>query len=58
MIVGDARALPLADGCVGGVLTSPPYLSRYDYSRITGALDAAVARRPAVARAAARCGRR
>lgn len=30
----DARALPLADGSIGGVLTSPPYLSRYDYVRI------------------------
>jgi hypothetical protein len=41
LVVGDARALPLADGSIGGVLTSPPYLSRYDYSRITGAVDAA-----------------
>jgi DNA modification methylase len=41
VIVGDARRLPLADGSVGGVLTSPPYLSRYDYSRITAAMDAA-----------------
>lgn len=41
LVVGDARALPLADGSVGGVVTSPPYLSRYDYSRITSALDAA-----------------
>jgi DNA modification methylase len=39
--VGDARALPLANRSIGGVLTSPPYLSRYDYTRITGALDAA-----------------
>jgi hypothetical protein len=41
IVVGDARALPLAGGSVGGVLTSPPYLSRYDYSRITSTLDAA-----------------
>ena len=40
VIVGDARALPLADASVGGVLTSPPYLSRYDYGRITSRLDA------------------
>ena len=39
VIVGDARALPLADASVGGVLTSPPYLSRYDYSRIASRLD-------------------
>jgi hypothetical protein len=39
MVVGDARFLPLVDGCIGGVLTSPPYLSRYDYSRITSVLD-------------------
>jgi hypothetical protein len=37
--VGDARALPFADATFGGVVTSPPYLSRYDYSRITSLLD-------------------
>lgn len=31
---GDARALPLRDGSVAGILTSPPYLSRYDYERV------------------------
>jgi DNA modification methylase len=40
VVVGDARRVPLADGSIGGVLTSPPYLSRYDYSRITAAMDA------------------
>ncbi len=33
---GDARALPYgpeADGSVDAVITSPPYLNRYDYSR-------------------------
>jgi DNA modification methylase len=40
VIVGDARHLPIADGAIGGVLTSPPYLSKYDYARITGSLDA------------------
>ena len=34
VICGDARTLPLRDGSVGGVLTSPPYLSRYDYTRV------------------------
>ncbi len=34
MIVGDARRLPLPDNSVGGILTSPPYLARYDYARI------------------------
>jgi hypothetical protein len=37
MVLGDARALPpevLAyAGQVAGVITSPPYLNRYDYSR-------------------------
>jgi SAM-dependent methyltransferase len=30
----DARALPLADSSVDAVITSPPYLNRYDYARI------------------------
>lgn len=30
-IVGDARRLPFADAVFGGIVTSPPYLSRYDY---------------------------
>lgn len=30
----DARALPLPDHSVDGVITSPPYLNRYDYARI------------------------
>jgi SAM-dependent methyltransferase len=30
----DARALPLADASVDAVVTSPPYLNRYDYARI------------------------
>ncbi len=34
IIHGDARSLPLADESVAGVLTSPPYYSRYDYGRI------------------------
>lgn len=33
-VCGDARRLPIADASVGGVLTSPPYLSRYDYARV------------------------
>ncbi len=32
---GDARDLSrLADGSVGGILTSPPYLSRHDYTKV------------------------
>jgi hypothetical protein len=30
-VVGDARRLPFADASFGGLVTSPPYLSRYDY---------------------------
>lgn len=31
--VGDARSLPLPDGCIDLVLTSPPYLNAIDYVR-------------------------
>ena len=31
---GDARCLPLGNAVVDIVITSPPYLNRYDYSRI------------------------
>ena len=34
LVCGDARRLPIADASVGGALTSPPYLSRYDYARV------------------------
>lgn len=38
--VGDARTLaPLGAGAIGGVLTSPPYLSRHDYARVTAPLE-------------------
>jgi len=30
----DARSLPLGDASVDAVITSPPYLNRYDYARI------------------------
>ena len=30
---GDARAMPLEDGSVDGILTSPPYLNAIDYLR-------------------------
>jgi len=36
---GDARRLPLGDGSVAGILTSPPYLSRYDYARVNDAAE-------------------
>ncbi|MBN1256104.1 MAG: hypothetical protein JXA52_00205, partial [Planctomycetes bacterium] len=39
IIQGDARELPLADASIGGILTSPPYLSRYDYTRINRPLE-------------------
>jgi DNA modification methylase len=62
VVVGDARRLPLEDRSVGGVLTSPPYLSRYDYRRITRTLDLAWRRsadpqRPAQIAATLRSGR-
>jgi hypothetical protein len=38
-VVADARALPLASGSCGGLLTSPPYLSRYDYARINAPME-------------------
>jgi SAM-dependent methyltransferase len=50
---GDALALPLADGSVGGVLTSPPYLSRYDYTRVNEPLETLL-RGPAAGAAARR----
>ena len=35
VVAGDARDLShLDDGSIGGVVTSPPYLSRHDYDRI------------------------
>ena len=37
--VGDARALPFEDESVGGILTSPPYLSRYDYTRVNRPME-------------------
>jgi hypothetical protein len=33
LLRGDARALPLADGRVGAIVTSPPYLTAIDYLR-------------------------
>lgn len=38
VVCGDARQLPFSNGVFGGVLTSPPYLSRYDYARINAPL--------------------
>ncbi len=33
---GDGRALDfIANGSIGGILTSPPYLSRHDYAKLT-----------------------
>ena len=32
--LADARNLPLKSGAVAGIITSPPYLNRYDYARI------------------------
>ncbi len=41
VIEGDARALDwCADESMGGLLTSPPYLSRHDYTRIAAPYEA------------------
>ncbi len=34
IIRGDARVIPLKDKSIDGVITSPPYLNRHDYTRI------------------------
>jgi hypothetical protein len=33
-VCADARRLPLADESIGAILTSPPYLARYDYAAL------------------------
>jgi len=41
VIVGDARQLAeIEDDSIAGILTSPPYLSRYDYPRIADPMEA------------------
>lgn len=41
---GDGRRLDfLADESVGGILTSPPYLSRHDYTKVTQAYESVYA---------------
>jgi hypothetical protein len=44
ILQGDARRLPVCGGCVGGILTSPPYIARFDYERITRPLEKIVRR--------------
>ncbi len=34
--VGSAMNLELADGCINGIITSPPYLNNVDYTKIYG----------------------
>lgn len=36
VFAADARRLPLADGSVQAVITSPPYPNRHDYTRVFG----------------------
>lgn len=43
-IHGDARAMPIADESIGGILTSPPYIAKYDYRRINGPLERVIGR--------------
>ncbi len=33
---GDARALPLENESIGGIVTSPPYLNNVDYTKVYG----------------------
>jgi len=33
---GDARALPLVNESIGGIITSPPYLNNVDYTKVYG----------------------
>ncbi len=44
ILPGDAKHLPVGDGSVGGILTSPPYIARFDYERITRPLEKLVRR--------------
>ena len=44
ILPGDARRLPVVGGCAGGILTSPPYIARFDYERITRPLEKIVRR--------------
>jgi len=39
LIRSDARHIPLADECVAGIITSPPYLSRYDYAAVNKPME-------------------
>ena len=34
--LADARSLPVADGSVSAIVTSPPYANRHDYTRVFG----------------------
>ncbi|MFH1393425.1 MAG: hypothetical protein ABII71_02620 [Candidatus Micrarchaeota archaeon] len=36
IVLGDARALQLQDGCADIIVTSPPYLNNIDYSKVYG----------------------
>lgn len=36
VVLADARALPVRDGVFTGVITSPPYPNRHDYTRVFG----------------------
>jgi tRNA G10 N-methylase Trm11 len=50
ILQGDARRLPVCGGSVGGILTSPPYIARFDYDRITRPLEKIVRSFGALAR--------
>ncbi|MHC4870484.1 MAG: DNA methyltransferase [Planctomycetota bacterium] len=39
IIQGDARKLPFCNNTFGGIVTSPPYLSKYDYTKVNSAVE-------------------
>jgi hypothetical protein len=36
VVLADARRMPLENGCIDALMTSPPYPNRHDYTRVFG----------------------